>query len=1196
MKLSSVAVGFGVLLALGAMGGKAENAKKPEIGYGHCATFSPLKKAPTLDGKIEPGEWDGAVRTVNFLATQVPQHQMMDPRLGTTYCGFTEDRLYIAVVSELPPRPARGPYSYGTKRDADAIFDPNAVEIWLDPNRDRRDSGEGDQSFYQLFVTTLGTTADLRVTPGKAPDSGWDPDVQTAQGIDTTNKIWTTEISIPFKDLGWTGPVIGRSIGVLISRNYKSPWCQVTWFPHKIVFVSWQFYPRLYLTQDEPAVAIESLGDKLFKAQPDFRIKIRNPGPARKAQVNLHITSTDMPDIKDQKELDLPADGASDYTFAVPPERLHVSADHKMMIHIGSADQAKTWFDYSASWSANPLTAIGWTWERRSIARKWDIRMEANPADSLSFSVYPYYNQINLNVDAGAMVVDPEEADKDKVSDSALVTITNAAGKELAKTELKWDRSKGQRGAGHSFKFKDIPESEYTITAVFNKQPGQPISKKFSRTKFEFEHNTRGLTDKIYPPFEPVTVDKSTVKVVGREYGAGDLGLWKSVKSVGEELLAGPIVLKATGAREQGSGATNLSEQVEEQILIGKGRFTSVKPTAAVYEGIAQHPAVTVKSRCTTEIDGCTKVELTLLPPGGGGWFSKKPEPRTLDALVLDIPLKDELMPLWHVSTTQLRVNPVGATPSGTGVVWNSAKFPDGNWFGNFKCYLWLGGAERGLAWFADNDRGWTLKYDQGGKNFAPCQEIIRKDGVLTLRINLVQKPVKITEPRTIVFGLMASPGKPMPKDWRRVLPWWADLGPGYEKLPTAKFNMFTGIGMEEIFCSAYPINRDYSLFDAIRRIKGTPGGDMVRAKGTDAFLKDWLKRNGLDKPKLDEGQQRARSRAPGELAMGGIGGTYNAQYWDEYHGDSWRYPERQVFAGEWNVNNMAQSRRDFRCYHAEETVKRGFGLYFDNAFPHACYDTTTSDAYVIPGLGTQPSANLWAQRDYHRRIWNIIQESGGKAGGSRPISMIHMTNTGILPYLTWNDMNIDLEWFYGPEPQQSKYAHQLLLAESAGRQFGCYPFVLATVQDCKSPAEERIAKRSKFGAMAVHEIKIDGQGSGLQMSMWRILFDFGYGKPECTVFNYWDKTYPAACDNPEVKSLLLANGKELLLVVCSWVKDPVTAQFTFNTKTLGVTPSAVEDTEKDAISSKLPATYDAASSRLTLGLEGYGVRIMKLK
>ncbi len=347
-----------------------------------------------------------------------------------------------------------------------------------------------------------------------------------------------------------------------------------------------------------------------------------------------------------------------------------------------------------------------------------------------------------------------------------------------------------------------------------------------------------------------------------------------------------------------------------------------------------------------------------------------------------------------------------------------------------------------------------------------------------------------------------------------------------------------------------------------------------------------------MNKPdaQLDDGQKRAKSRARGALngQPGAINGTYNALYWDEYHGDSWRHPERGVFAGEWNGNNMVRSRQDFRCYHAAEMVKRGIGLYFDNAFPHACSDPITSDAYAIPGLGTQPSAGLWAQRDYHRRIWTIIREYGLKSP-SQPISMIHMTNTNIVPYLTWNDMTVDLEWFYGPEPQQAKYAHEMLLAQSAGRQTGCYPFVLADVKECKTPAEQRIAERTKFGAMTVHEIKISPL-HGLN----RPLYDFGYGTDACTVYNYWDEGYPVTVNNPEVKTLLLKRGAELMLVICSWGKEPLTAEFTVATNALGVVPTSAQDVE--AQTAGKPIAYDAATAKLTVPLDGYGVRVIRLK
>jgi hypothetical protein len=598
-------------------------AVKESMGFGHCATLAPLKGAPTLDGTLAPGEWDGAVRTVNFLSLS---HRMLEPRLGTTYCGFTNDRLYIAVISELPPKPAKGPYSNASKRDAEVIWDFNALEIWLDPNRDRRESGDGDQSFYQLFVNTLGNTADLRVIPGKAPDSGWNPEVQSGHSLDTKHKIWTAELSIPFTDLGWApGTALGRSLGLLIARNYKAPWCQVTWFPHKDAFVSWQFYPRIYLTTDEPSVAIESLGDELFQAMPSIKLKLFNPGPARTAKVKVHITSSDMPDLKDEKDLALPANGVGTYDFTVLKELLHVAADHKVTIRVEAADGARTWFDYAAGWSATPMVTIGWDTYRRPVTRKWDIRLEANPNDALSFSAYPSYGLVRGSLNAGALVADPDEEEKAKVSDSAVVTLTAADGKELARTEVTWDRAKDQRGGAFEFKLAEIPEGVNTVTAVFKKQPAQPIAQKYTRKKYAFEGNTLGISERIHAPFTPGVVKKQTVSVVGRTYAADGLGFWKSIVSLDKELLAAPMLLTADGTR----------------VLTGKGKFTAAKPLAAVYEGQAKDPAVTVKTRCTTEIDGCMKVELTLL-------LGTKGAPLT--ALALEIPLKDALMPLWHAT------------------------------------------------------------------------------------------------------------------------------------------------------------------------------------------------------------------------------------------------------------------------------------------------------------------------------------------------------------------------------------------------------------------------------------------------------------------------------------------------------------------------------------------------------------------
>ena len=197
-------------------------------------------------------------------------------------------------------------------------------------------------------------------------------------------------------------------------------------------------------------------------------------------------------------------------------------------------------------------------------------------------------------------------------------------------------------------------------------------------------------------------------------------------------------------------------------------------------------------------------------------------------------------------------------------------------------------------------------------------------------------------------------------------------------------------------------------------------------------------------------------------------------------------------------------------------------------------------------------------------------------------------------------------------------------------------------------------ALRTRSGVMAVHEILAESETG----AFFKPLYDMGYGLPECTVYNYWDDGYPAKASDPEVKSLLLKRGAELLLVLCSWRNEPVTATFALDTKALGLTPAAASEPESEltavqaaidtgdknitalqdamakaegAVAEKKPdaekrleslrkaqdearaalekrksllpvveaankpITWDAATGTLTVPLEGYGVRVIAL-
>ena len=1120
----------------------AADADKGAFGKATVALFA---KAPVIDGVLSPGEWDGAVRTsdfVNLFPTKEYPNCGLDARRGTTYFGYTNDRLYIAMVSEYPPDGKS--HSSGVTRDADYVYD-ESIEIWLDPNREHRASAQGDQRFYQMNFNAAGGVYDISFDPKTGPNVGWNGHWEIKSTVDQEKHIWTAELSLPFADLGWeAGKVIGKHLGVLIARNYKGPWTQPTWFPVHGAFVDWYRYADIQLTPDAPTVQISSLGDKIFTGQVDLKASVFNPGAARQAKVKTHITSSDMPEFNDEKTLALPAGGTASYAVSLPNGRLHEAAQHQLTLTVTSPDEQETYLRYATPWTQAP-------------EKKWYYRLGADPDSAVRFAYYPSYKFVRV-------LVSPGELGKefDAVREAHL-TITDSANKPVLEQALSWKDAP----TAQEFPVGDLPDSTYRLTVTI---PGwkEPFVRTFTRKHFPWEGNTLGITDDVLPPFTPIAVHGRQLGVVGRQYTVNGLGLWEQARSLERDLLAAPIALVADG----------------KDTLRGKGAFTTTKPNLAVYEGKATHPAVTVTSRCTTEVDGCMKVELTLAP----GTRNKE-----LQSLWLDIPLKDHEAPLWHVTTTSLRINPAGKTPAGDGNVWDSRQFPDGNWYGNMKCYLWLGADERGLSWFADNDRGWVLDVNEKDPDKSvPAQQLIRSNGVLTLRVNLVQKPILLTEPRTLVFGLMVSPGKPMAANWRRI-----------GITDSSVFNM--GYANPATYCAKMPWGNDFSIADWAyqqRTGKGGPSAADLAAYKARNFPLD------MD-PKFREGAIN--------LALGPFLGSfrpgekYYKMYFEEYHTTSQAQPESPVFQSEWTgywygqlldhvvkeeqksagigTGGIVASYRDFACWYAAQWVKRGIGCYFDNAFPQRAFDTLTTSAYRLPDGRVQPSAGIWARREYMKRIWTIHRTLA--PADALPAMMIHMTNTHIIPYMTWNDENLDLEWKFGPEPQQSKYPYDFLRAESAGRQSGNVPYVLANISDTKTKAEADQIERTRFGTMMVHEIRYPIPGPG-NVGLFKVLTDFGYGQDDCKVFNYWQQDYPVNAGDPNVKSLLLERGKELLLLVCTWNPQPGNATFTLNTKTLGFSPtSAVNEEKKDE-----GYGYDVKNNTFSLPLEGYGVRMVRIK
>ncbi|MFW5923581.1 MAG: glycoside hydrolase domain-containing protein, partial [Planctomycetota bacterium] len=971
------------------------------------------------------------------------------------------------------------------------------------------------------------------------PDRGWRGDWEVANELHQDEGVWVKELRVPMADLGLKpDEVMGRDFGILVARNIKRGrgWLQCPWFPHSHAFVNVDGYPRIQLREDPPTVSLDSFGGlDLHEGPLKLDARVFNPGPAREVKVDLRIESTTMPEIEETKTLELPADGVAEYSHHVSEGRLHTDAKHTLHMEVTSPDGQETYFNYRTNWTQAPEDR----WPK--------VETGPQPEKALDHAYYPSYDRLRLELN-------PLWLELDRENYLAEYEVVSERGQVLKSGEVHLEADPDRQAAEVDpevveLDLPDLLDGEYTVRVDFEGWD-EPVEQTFERKHYPWEGNEIGVTDEVLPPFEPVRVDDNEVNVVLRSYSLDDLGFWNSIRAEGNVSAGGPEELLAEPMRVR----VNDGEALE-----GDGGFVEKERQRAVYEGHADHPGVTLNTTATTEVDGVTKFELELAPGT---------QEEEIEALWVDIPLRDELMPLYHVSMTSLRYNPAGQTPDGEGVIWDTRDLSDGSYYGNFLPYIYLGAEERGLAWFADNDKGWVLNVDEEDpEESTPCVELIRRDGVLTMRVNLVQRPIKLEEPREIVFGLMAAPAKPMPEDWRTGPIHW--MGAQYW-------------GSDRSFGARYPRNKDLSPLDMMEEYRFGRGDEF----DYDTFIEEWTERNfGEDKPAVDKDKDQMRSLLGVSRGRArDTAGEPFTVYWEEFHTvDRLNHPEPHIFKHEWgggspgNIQIIHPSYQDFATWWGAEFVRRGIGLYFDNSFPNDVYDTLASAAYVLPNGEIQPSAGIWNRRDYLRRIWTLHEQWGPEA--APPYMMIHMTNTHILPYMVWNHSNLDMEWFYSDSPVQKSYDTDMLRVQSIGRQSGNIPAALAMGDKTKGnrPGREEMG--------AIFEIRLTNNYRPPDYFM-----EFGYGTEDTEVFNFWDEGYPITFSDPRIKSILLRRGDEARLLLATWNGNDSEVRMTIDSDALGFDVSEIEDVRAEET---LELNQDGS---VEFSLEGYGTMLLDLR
>lgn len=1100
-----------------------------------------MQPPPKIDGKTEPGEWDSATVTQGFFT--IGKNSAIDPRSGKVRIGYDDRNLYLCVQTELPPDGSKLRSTVLKNDSSGMVGSDDTVEIWAAHPRT-----DANQEFYQVIFNPRCTKYDVLHNPGKIPDETWSADWKTASGTDPKSGFWTLEVAIPLKSLGIL-KADGAAPRILVGRNWQRPWKQTPFIPfRKGGYDNPDHFMTLKLVPEMSPVQVTGFG-KLQNQLFDLDVKIKNTGTAiRTYTAKLHFTHSDMPEWDLEKKMELAPGKEGTLAFHADGLHIHANASHKADLTV--------WED------GKEIYRSEYPW---LLPMNYEGRWTGNTGNqsALDFCYYPTSGLFGVKLEA-------------KGGDRAMITVHGK--KEILRKETNIDPAKGI--LEESFQLPPLETGVYKLNVkIFRGQTLlKEFDREFNRTVFPWENNSIGITDKVYPPFKPLVCKEDSVTTVLNRYTFNSFGLFSQIAPEGKPILAAPMSYHYR------------TENGADQWKFTDSGFTEKKGNQVRFQAEATADGFRLDNISTMDYDGCTKVELTLSPLAG-----KTPEIRSF---TLDIPLSNEQIRLLHViKSNTIRSNPEIRIPQGTGVIWKSTDVSNGDFYGNMHIYLWMGEMERGLAWFADNDKNFHVDDKQ------PVQEIIRKRNELILRVHFINVPLKLTAPRTLVYGLQASPVKPMPSDWRN---------PKKEVPPHGGSGLYWG--MRSSFSGKYPAGNDWSIADKMLEMRGRDNRTVqeeTRKTEIVNFRDEWRKKyygsipadlwNKVYSPHIGGGMSSARNTGAKPILV----------YFEEHLQDQ-TYPEWDVFQDEWDTlpyssrKNLSiqdlnadgilsttgklftpvKSYQDFALWYGKKWMEHGFGLYCDNTFPHSSYDPVSSNAYRRSDGTIQPSAELWSLREYHKRMWTAARQVE-ETHPEYPLFIdLHITNGMLLPVVCWADIALDMEWGWnsGREP----FPPEMLEIGSTARQIGAYPYPLYPpigIELARSNVEKYKpfdwAVRMIFGMLRYY---------GTRLSSFaeynKIVYDFGYGTDDCREWNYWRKDYPVRFSSPEVKSILLLKEREALLIMASWSKTP-----------LKVTLSVDSALKVVSAQGLYPAVdVPVRNNRMEISLDGYSMQVLKLK
>ncbi len=225
-------------------------------------------------------------------------------------------------------------------------------------------------------------------------------------------------------------------------------------------------------------------------------------------------------------------------------------------------------------------------------------------------------------------------------------------------------------------------------------------------------------------------------------------------------------------------------------------------------------------------------------------------------------------------------------------------------------------------------------------------------------------------------------------------------------------------------------------------------------------------------------------------------------------------------------------------------------GVYIDNNFFSASYNTQMTGAYQREDGSIMPSTGIWGLRELAKRTFVYLNERG-----MRPINMVHMTSAQILPLNSFYTVQYDWEWHLGEGDAQGRFSRIYLQLVSNGEHAGNWPILL---HDQGRFVDDPWIFKTFLGVAITHELLIDryvwhgvptmdGDTTENRLfNTFREPINRICRQPEVEVYRYWDqRPQPITANNPNLPGIVYAlKGREALFAITSYAEgdEQVTA------------------------------------------------------